>query len=100
MSKDISANDVIYVHGTEAHGDDFCKKCKWAKIYSGVIYCPFVQGSCARLSGTITKPMPELKTLWDLKTQFEYRRSRYYREAIAKLHAVSERFKNADYEEE
>jgi hypothetical protein len=47
---------VLYVTGKD---ERFCLNCAYGKFLGDRIYCPFVEGSCARFPETITKPAPK-----------------------------------------
>ena len=36
----------------------WCKGCVWATDVGGKTFCPFVEGSCVKIAGSIDKPDP------------------------------------------
>lgn len=38
----------------------WCKGCVWATDTGGKTYCPFVEGSCVKIKGTLENPDPDL----------------------------------------
>ena len=46
---------MLYATEKDEH---FCMNCSYGKFLGDRFYCPFVEGSCARMPWTITKPAP------------------------------------------
>lgn len=36
--------------------DHFCRGCGWARFEDGAVFCPFIEGSCARFPETLVEP--------------------------------------------
>lgn len=60
---------MLYATEKEEH---FCMNCSYGKFLGDRFYCPFVEGSCVRLPGSILKPAP--KWLDKVMEQRGYRR--------------------------
>lgn len=51
--------------------DDWCATCKWATfVNSGKWYCPFVQGSCARIKESIEKPKRNMTDEYMMRAEY------------------------------